>query len=107
MNPAPVVMSKMQSDCSPMAVDVLAKGVGEPRQTPDLHTHCEVLPLHVRSADPRRVRVPADHNWDSLHDLSWGISPFIAFRLSINFYQLRVIASVHQHFIDCGHVRLQ
>jgi hypothetical protein len=98
MNPAPVVMNEVQCDCGPMAFDILAEGVGEPRQTPDLHTHCQVWPLHMRSADPRRFRFSADHNWDSLHDLSLGLALLVGLRLRVEFYELRVITSIHQLF---------
>jgi len=63
MNPAEVVIGEVQGDCGPMVFELLAEGICEPRQTPDLHSHREVLPFHVRSADLRRLRVSADDGW--------------------------------------------
>ena len=62
MKLAEVVPAEVQCDGRPMVRELLTEAIRQPRQVPDLRPHREILPLHMRRADLRRVRISADHD---------------------------------------------
>ena len=47
----------------------------EPRESPHLHPHGEVLPLHETGADVARLRVSKHDLVEDAHDAGWVIGP--------------------------------
>jgi hypothetical protein len=57
MRPAEVVEHGMQGDGVGVILDLFGEGVGQPGKPPHAHPHGQVLALHERSGNVRRVRV--------------------------------------------------
>ena len=51
MQPHKVVMREVKRDRCPMVIDLLRKGVRQPRKPAHAHSHCEVLPLNDACRD--------------------------------------------------------
>ena len=64
MPTAEVVPAKVQRDRGLVVAQRLAEAVREPGQSPNLHSHRQVLPLDVRR--PNAFRVWVSHDWDHL-----------------------------------------
>ena len=88
MNPAEIVV------CEPQANRCPTEAVRQAGEAADLHSHREVLALHVRRANPMFFRV--SHDWDLLRtDNFGGAVPALAILgLTVNLDVLRIIATV-------------
>ena len=74
MNPHEVVPAEVERERGLQILQLLAEGVGQPREAAACHADREVLPLHVACRDVVRVRLAIDHGWDRVHDLRWGVA---------------------------------
>jgi hypothetical protein len=73
MYPAEVVPSHVQGDGGFQILKLLAKGVHQPREAPQVHPEIQIGPLHMACADMGFVRVAADWGWDRLDNLAGAV----------------------------------
>lgn len=57
MNAAEIVVHVVDRQRRNMVLDLLRESIGQPCVSAHVHTHCEVLTLHVRRTDVLGVRV--------------------------------------------------
>lgn len=98
MQLAEVVVAEVKRNGSPMVGELLAETVRQSCQPPNLHPHREVVPLHMRCADPIGLRISANHDRDRLHDFRGRVTLFALARSRVVLDQLRVVAAIHEHF---------
>ena len=51
MNTAEVVIREVQGDSGFQILQLARESVGEPRQSPQLHSHGQILPFHIAGRD--------------------------------------------------------
>lgn len=64
MDAAKVGVGEVKAERGPQVFPLARKALRQPRESPNLHSHGEVLALHNRRADAFGVGVSAD--WDCL-----------------------------------------
>ena len=67
----------MQGDGGFQVRQLLAESICQPREPAKLHTHGEVLPLHVAGRNVAHARVADSHLGYCLRDAWWGIPLFV------------------------------
>ena len=77
VNPAKVIVCKVNGKCCTHIFDLAGERIGQPSETTHLHADREVLALHVRSGNVRRLRVPGDWDWDRIDDIRRAV-PLLA-----------------------------
>jgi len=90
---AEVVIGEVQAERGPQIFRLLREAVGQASEAAHLHTHRQVLALHNRSADARRIGFSID--WDYLDgcNLARRISPFAFGVGAIDFDELSETAN--------------
>src|SRR2546422_633193 len=73
MNTAEVVIREVQGDGGFQVIHLARESVREPSQPPELHSHGQVLPLHIAGRDMLRVGISAANLGYNLRDPSWGV----------------------------------
>ena len=68
MNPAEIVLREMQRHCRLEIRQLLTEGVGQPGQSAAHHADCQILPLHIGSADMLRIGIAIDRRGYHLRD---------------------------------------
>ena len=110
MNTAEVVVHVKQGDGVNMVFDLLRKSISQTGESPHVHPHVKILPLHVAGADMPVIRRPDDVNALGAKTLCRAVA-LLSFRIvAVDLDQLRVvhfrrerIRDGHQiHFVTIG-----
>jgi hypothetical protein len=73
--PTEIVVGEVQSARRFQIVELLGEGIRQPRESPDRHTHREVLPLNITSRDVAHVRPTVTYFYYRLHYRCRGVAP--------------------------------
>jgi hypothetical protein len=73
MNTAEVVIREVQGDSGFQVAELTRESVREPGQPPKLHSHGQILSLHVAGRNVLRVGIAAANFGYNLRDFSWGV----------------------------------
>ena len=84
MSPANIAVGEVSPDRGPVVFKLLTECVPQPRETANLHPHCEILAFDNRSADTLGIRV--SDNWDHLRarDFSGAVPRFATLRSRVD-----------------------
>jgi hypothetical protein len=92
MNATEIVVREMQGNGGFQVRQLLAESVRQARQPAKLHSHGEVLPLHVASRNVACARVSDSHLGYRLRDPWWGVPPFVVLpKVSEQLHKLREV----------------
>src|ERR1035441_7073107 len=83
MNTAEIVIGEVQRDSGFEVRQLLAERIGKPRQSPHLHPHGQVLPLHKASRNVIFIRPSVNDLGYNLRDPWWGVPRVGAIVLSV------------------------
>jgi hypothetical protein len=103
MNTAEIVVREVQRNSGFQVRQLFAERIGKPRQSPHLHSHCEVLPFHVAGRDMVRVGPSVDYLGYNLRDPWWGVPRVGAIVLSViaeQFHKLREVSLPCEDTLD-------
>ena len=104
---AEVVEAKVERNRGLVVLKLLAEAIRQAGEAADLHPHRQILPFDMAGANPLRVGISTDHYWYSLHDIRRRVALFALARSRINFDELGEIATIQEHLIHGGDVRLE
>src|SRR5690348_1574263 len=104
-----VVVGEMQSARGFQIVQLLAESIRESREAANRHAHREVLPLHMRCADVRRVGSPVTDSGYDLHDWSWGVPPggVMLAIIAVQLDKLRKVGLSGKHIFNAALVKME
>ena len=87
-----VVIRKVERHGGFEIVELLGKGVGQPRESAHVHPYGQILALDVAGGNQTRVGVPGNDLAGDIDDLGWAIPTLRLYvRGSVGFYNLAVI----------------
>jgi hypothetical protein len=69
------VESHVQVDGDSQMLEFLRERIGKPGEAPQVHSHAEILPLHVAGADVGLVGIAADRGSDKLDFVRRAVPP--------------------------------
>src|ERR1039458_7222045 len=83
-----------------MVLPLLAESICQPRQSPNLHPHREVLALDMRGANLRPVGIAENWFWSRLQNIWRGVPALAVLVLTIDLNQHSVIHAISQRVAD-------
>src|SRR5215467_4872117 len=105
MNATKVVPSEIQGQSRFQVSPFLREGVGESRQSANLHPHGQVLTLYMRCANPFRIGLSPNWFRRGLYHFCWRIAVLVFTGRSIDFYKLCEIDPCSKTSVDGINVR--
>ena len=84
MNAANIEVGEVPADRGPVVFKLLTECVRQPRETANLHPHCEVLAFDNRSADTLGIRVSDNWGYLRARDFSGAVPRFATLRSRVD-----------------------
>ena len=99
MDAAKIVVCEVQAESGPKVLPLLAESVRQSRESANLHSHREILPLNDRSADTARIGVT--NNWDHLRGNNFtGRVAAFRFRIAVHLDEAREVGAMAKRCLD-------
>jgi len=103
VNPAKVVVHKVESAGAPVCLDPLAECVSQPREAAHLHSHGEVIPFRMASRCEPHIRIARDRGFCLADKFARAVFAFCC--AAENFDDLRKVDGLKsERGLDCDEV---
>jgi len=106
VNPAEVVIHKVQRDCGLVILNLLGKAIGQPGKAAHPHPHCEILPFNKAGGNVFGIRVARDFDCDTAGAFVRAVVCLTATRRAVHLHQHGIINLTAKGIFNGSQIRL-